>query len=248
MKKAHLYSFVILAIIGIALLTNRAWLRTKASQTVRVLNGKKTVDDRIGQFGAIVKQRLAPEFEAAGVAYPPTNLVLVGLKEEKLLEVWVSSPPKLLKTHPILGASGRMGPKLREGDLQVPEGLYEIESLNPNSRFHLSLRINYPNDFDRAKGCAENRTNLGGDIMIHGNTCSIGCLAMGDEAAEDLFILAAETGIENISVILAPFDFRKYKAMDPTHPLPDWTPALYEEIKRELNTLRIEPTPKPGNS
>ncbi len=103
--------------------------------------------------------------------------------------------------------------------------------------FHLSLRINYPNEFDRQQAKHENRTNLGGDIMIHGSNASIGCLAMGDEVAEDLFILAAETGIENMSVILSPVDFRKRAFPEVTYPLPEWTDVLYEQIKRELSKL-----------
>ncbi|MHC4642127.1 MAG: L,D-transpeptidase family protein, partial [Planctomycetota bacterium] len=128
-------------------------------------------------------------------------------------------------------------PKLKEGDRQVPEGLYRIESLNPNSMFHLSLRINYPNEFDREQAKHENRTNLGGDIMIHGSNVSIGCLAMGDETAEDLFILTAETGIENISVILSPVDFRKSTFPEVTYSLSEWTDVLYEQIKQELSKL-----------
>ena len=99
-------------------------------------------------------------------------------------------------------------PEVERGDMQVPEGLYRIESLNPNSLYHLALRVNYPNQFDKSKGKAEKRNDLGCDIMIHGKNCSIGCLAMGDEAVEELFVLAGETGIENITVILSPVDFR----------------------------------------
>jgi murein L,D-transpeptidase YafK len=143
----------------------------------------------------------------------------------------------LIRTYPILAASGRLGPKLKEGDRQVPEGLYRIESLNPNSMFHLSLRLNYPNEFDRKQARLENRTNLGGDIMIHGSNASIGCLAMGDEAAEDLFILAAETGIDKVTVVLSPVDFRKKVFPKVTYPLPEWTGILYEQIKQELSKL-----------
>ena len=175
---------------------------------IQLVRGKCTVAERVEQYGAAVRERLGPDFARLGVPYPPDALTLVGLKQERRLEVWVSDPPKLLKSYAILAASGTLGPKLREGDRQVPEGLYKIESLNPNSMFHLALRVNYPNAFDREKGRLDNRTDLGCDIMIHGSDCSIGCLAMGDEAAEDLFILAAETGIENISVILSPIDFR----------------------------------------
>ena len=69
--------------------------------------------------------------------------------------------------YPILAASGVLGPKLREGDKQVPEGIYGAEALNPNSKFHLSIRLNYPNTFDRRMAQSDGRTQLGGDIMIH---------------------------------------------------------------------------------
>src|SRR5690606_4961 len=98
---------------------------------------------------------------------------------------------RFVRALPVLAASGRVGPKLQYGDYQVPEGFYRIEALNPNSRFHLALRVNYPNAFDRAEAAREGRTHLGGDIMIHGSNASVGCLAMGDVVSEDLFVLAA---------------------------------------------------------
>jgi murein L,D-transpeptidase YafK len=142
-----------------------------------------------------------------------------------------------IRAYPVRAASGVAGPKLREGDRQVPEGIYKIELLNPNSSYHLSLRVGYPNDFDRAQARKENRTKLGGDIMIHGAAVSIGCLAMGDETAEDLFVLAADTGIEHIKVIFSPVDFRAGKSVPKDVKLPDWTPTLYAEIRTNLVKL-----------
>jgi len=178
--------------------------------SVQALSGEKSVAARIAEFGDAVRARLIGRFRQIGLNYPAKKMVLVGLKQERLLEVWVGdgSSIRFLKTYPILGASGTLGPKLREGDRQVPEGIYKIESLNPNSRFHLALRVGYPNDFDKEKAHRDGRTNLGSDIMIHGGTASVGCLAVGDKPAEDLFVLAAQTGIENVELILAPVDFR----------------------------------------
>ena len=122
----------------------------------------------------------------------------------------------------------------------MPEGVYRIKPLNPNSAFHLALRLRYPNDFDRAMATTEGRDQPGTDIMIHGRDRSIGCLAMGDEAAENLFILAAETGIENIMVILAPADFRHRTLPPDMPPVPPWTAELYEQIRLELAKLRPE--------
>ena len=203
--------------------------------------GAATTTERLATCGASVRSRLAPAFEAAGVPYPPTSFTLIGLKAEKRLELWApdaAGRPRLVKAYPVLAASGGAGPKLREGDRQVPEGLYGIESLNPNSRFHLSLRMDYPNAADRRRAQAEGRTGLGGDIMIHGSDVSIGCLAMGDSAAEELFVLAALTGPKNIRVILSPVDFRRKDEVGLTSSLPAWVPDLYAEIKAELARYR----------
>ena len=165
-------------------------------------------------------------------------MTLIGLKQERELQLYAAGPDgryKLIRSYPILAASGTLGPKLREGDMQVPEGLYRIESLNPNSSFHLSLRVSYPNAFDREQAKAERRTKLGGDIMIHGNAVSIGCIAVGDPAAEDLFVLAAETGLRNIHVILTPVDFRDGKSVPSDASTPQWVGRLYESIKAELS-------------
>lgn len=109
-------------------------------------------------------------------------------KEEKVLELWVAQGEKfvLFKSYPILAASGKLGPKLRQGDRQVPEGFYFVtpRQMNPQSRFHLSFNIGYPNAYDRA----HDRT--GDFIMIHGSDVSIGCLAMGDAAIEEIYTLA----------------------------------------------------------
>jgi len=199
-----------------------------------------TVAERLEEYGTRARTRLSLHFAKQEVFYPPVGLILVGLKQEKILEVHARSGTngfKLIRTYPILAASGKAGPKLREGDRQVPEGIYAIESLNPNSRYHLSLRVNYPNAFDREQARKEKRTNLGGDIMIHGKAVSIGCLAMGDEAAEDLFVLAADTGLKNIKVILAPLDFRDHDVVPGGEKLPPWTAQLYEQVRAELAKL-----------
>jgi murein L,D-transpeptidase YafK len=196
-----------------------------------------SVSQRVETYGEQVRQRLEPAFVAAQVNYPPSEFTLIGLKGEKSLELWAPDKqgrPRLIKTYPILAASGRPGPKLREGDLQVPEGIYAIESLNPNSRFHLSLRVNYPNAEDRRRAREDARTQLGGDIMIHGSDASIGCLAMGDPASEELFVLAALTGPSKIRVILSPVDFRKKAVVTLPVGQPSWVPELHVKIAAEL--------------
>jgi hypothetical protein len=237
LRKIHVFIFLF-AVCAAAFCFQHATLFTIIA---RSMTGEKTVSDRLTEFRNVVHARLEPRFREIGVPYPPRKLILVGLKQERQLEIWVSDGShdlRYLKSYPILAASGTSGPKLKEGDRQVPEGLYKIESLNPNSRFHLALRVNYPNDLDREHARSDGRTNLGGDIMIHGGAASIGCLAMGDPAAEDIFVVAAETGIKNVSVILAPVDFRVRDLPPNSPPSPSWTPELYGEIKKELVPLK----------
>jgi len=197
-----------------------------------------SIAEQLTQYGPVARARLRPYFEKQNLTYPPSQIAFIGLKQEKILEIYARSGTndfKRVRSYPILAASGGAGPKLREGDRQVPEGIYGIESLNPNSRFHLSLRVDYPNAFDREQAAREGRTNLGGDIMIHGSNVSVGCLAMGDEAAEDLFVLAADTGLKNITVILAPVDFRdEHKTVPASAKSPAWMAGLYEKLRTQL--------------
>ncbi len=205
------------------------------------MTGKKTVAERVAQYGEAVRQRLAPRFVQVAVSYPPAKVAFIGIKSDRKLQVWVAGRDqqwKYLKDYPILGMSGVLGPKLREGDRQVPEGLYRVESLNPNSLYHLALRVNYPNADDLARAKEEGRMNPGSDIMIHGNTGSVGCLAMGDQAAEDLFILAAETGVGNLTIILSPVDFRRRDLPDDMPPVPGWTRPLYQSLRKALNDFK----------
>lgn len=212
------------------------------SEIVQHMLGRKTVIDRVAEYGSTARARIKPMFDEAGVCYPPRSVVLLGLKRERVLCVYAAGPTgkyRFIHAYPFHAASGLLGPKMKEGDRQVPEGVYSVEELNPNSRFHLALRVGYPNDFDQARAEAEGRTDLGGDIMIHGGASSVGCLAMGDRAAEDLFVLAAETGIENIKIVIAPVDFRRGERPTRLKYRPKWLPELYADIRNAMEPLPI---------
>lgn len=201
-------------------------------------SNKYTINDRLEEFGSAAQTRLQPHFQKAGIALPPKAISLLVFKDTKRLELYAKDTQavwKPIRVYPIHAASGNLGPKLKEGDRQVPEGIYQIELLNPNSRFHVSLRLNYPNAFDQEMGQAEGRTQLGSDIMIHGNQVSTGCLAMGDVVAEDLFALAAWVGIENMQVVIAPTDFRRSSQPLMDASLPSWTSTLYAKLRAELS-------------
>lgn len=199
-----------------------------------------TVESRLADFGAAVDARWKPWFDRAKVAYPAKRYTWVALKDQKVLRVYAEGSDgalRFIRELPILAASGGLGPKLREGDRQVPEGVYAVESLNPRSLYHVALRVNYPNAADRAVAAQEGRTNLGGDIMIHGKSASIGCLAMGDAGAEDLFTLAARAGCSNLTLIFAPTDFRKNPDFAPPPGSAPWVAARYAEIRRAMERL-----------
>jgi hypothetical protein len=238
LKRIH-FLFAILCLV-IVLIPFRVAFRGKVSGAIQSLKGRRTVADRMAEFGDAVRKRLEPQFKEAGVAYPPKKIQLVGLKQERVLELWAKDGKtdfRHIKTYPFTAASGVLGPKLQEGDLQVPEGLYEIESLNPNSAFHAALRVGYPNKFDKEKGKLDRREFLGSDIMIHGGAGSIGCIAIGDTAVEEVFAVAALAGIQNVSVILSPLDLRIKDFPPRTTNMPPWTPELYAQIQRELKKL-----------
>jgi len=200
---------------------------------------KRTVADALKIYGPDATRRLAPHFARAGLAFPPRELAFLAMKQEKRLEVWArdSGPFRLLKTYPVQAASGRSGPKLREDDRQVPEGLYRVVALNPNSSYHLSLKLNFPNAFDLEHARREGRAEPGSDIFIHGKAVSVGCLAMGDAAVEELFLLAATVWERPVRVVIAPHDPRR-RALDASGPgKPRWTAALYKKIAHAFATF-----------
>lgn len=200
-----------------------------------------TIQQRIDQFGAAAESRLKPWFFKAGVSYPPSDIALVAYKDVRELVVVARSSKRKpwvpVVRYPILAASGKLGPKLREGDKQVPEGNYRAESLNPNSRFHVSIRVGYPDAFDREQGRKDGRTSLGSDIMIHGNAKSIGCLAMGDVAAEELFTLVAKVGTGHTQIVIAPCDLLTKPRPNLGPDAPKWVSKLYDQIEARLKLL-----------
>ena len=207
---------------------------------------KPTIADRVAQYGPPARARLLPYFAAAGVPYPPARFLLLGLKQERELQLYAAGPGQafaFIRSFAILGMSGEIGPKLREGDRQVPEGVYRIVYLNPNSTAHLSLALSYPNPFDRIHAEEEGRENatLGGDIMIHGGADSVGCLAVGDEAAEDLFVLAADADWQHAVVMVSPVDFRTTALPADYRATTDWVNPLYSWLRRELRLLPLPP-------
>ncbi len=126
----------------------------------------------------------------------PDNLriYLRAFKYEKKLELWAKNKEdnqfKRIKVYEICNTSGKLGPKRKQGDRQIPEGFYHIDRFNPVSNFHLSLGINYPNKSDKILGV---KTKLGGDIFIHGSCVTIGCIPIRDNWIKELYIFCVES-------------------------------------------------------
>lgn len=204
------------------------------------LTGRATVEDRLRTYEAGARARLARPLENKGYSYPLNRFTLLVIKDVSRLHLFahdLSGRPVHIKEYVVLAKSGTLGPKLRDGDRQIPEGIYNVDSLNPNSLYHLSLRLDYPNNFDRQMAQRDRRTQLGGDIMIHGKNVSIGCIAIGDPAIEEIFCLAARADIAMAKVIIVPTDWR----VEPFEPKivvgPVWLPELYLMLKTKLDQL-----------
>lgn len=241
-----------LALLGLGvLIAGAAWCDGRGDGRrlwhpwLRAMSPPRSIDSVVASLGPAARERLRPHFERARVAYPPASVALLAFKSERMLELWAASSdggPRFVRRYAVLAASGGPGPKLREGDLQVPEGRYRVLWLNPNSSYHLSLKLDYPNAFDQAQARRDGRTRLGGDIFIHGRAVSIGCLALGDEAIEELFVLAADVGVAHVSALVAPLDFRARDLRDDQR-RPDlpWLDGLYDELRRELRRYPSAP-------
>lgn len=158
-----------------------------------------------------VRRRLAPPMKkllrASGFDLGDAVFIRI-FKETRELELWLRSETSprfhLWKIYHVSAMSGKLGPKLAEGDCQAPEGFYDVtaEALNPESDFHLSFNIGFPNEFD----VASERT--GSWIMVHGGDASVGCFAMTDPVIEEIYLIAEAAlrkGQSSFAVHVFPF-------------------------------------------
>jgi len=164
------------------------------------------------------EEALKKEFEKKGLTYPAKYIFLRSFKLDSELEIWVKNSAsdtfRLFKSYRVCTLSGKMGPKRKEGDRQVPEGFYYINDFNPNSNYHLSLGLNYPNYSDKILSDAK---KPGGEIYIHGSCLTIGCIPLTDEFIEEVYILAVNAknaGQDFIPVHVYPVKFGNTRSMD----------------------------------
>ena len=201
---------------------------------------KQSVESIAEKYSSKVEISLKNAFEKTQIDSTDFEMAILAFKKEQILEVAVRKNEtenwKLLKKYPFTAFSGKIGPKLKNGDKQIPEGIYQMEYLNPNSKYHLSIKVNYPNAFDEEKAKQDGRTDLGGDIMIHGKRVTIGCIPVGDENIEEIFILATKTKNKHFQIIIAPHDFRTNKTFPKIEAI-SWENELYENISKELTNF-----------
>lgn len=138
------------------------------------------------------------------------ELFIAAYKLEGKVEIWLKTAKQtkftFFKSYNFCEHSGTLGPKVIEGDLQTPEGFYKINVFNPMSNFHLSLGVDYPNAVDRVRTGKNRRT--GGDIYIHGNCVTVGCIPLTDDKIKEVYVLGVEArnyGQANIPVYIFPF-------------------------------------------
>jgi murein L,D-transpeptidase YafK len=205
-------------------------------------------NERITEVRARVEPSLKEELATAGFTLGDAAFIRI-FKESRELELWLepkgSTEFKLWKSWPIVAMSGKLGPKLKEGDGQAPEGFYEVQAkaLNPQSDFHLSFNVGYPNAFDQAQG------RTGSFIMVHGNKVSIGCFAMTDAVIEPIYLVleaALNNGQASVPVHIFPFrmtEERMARAETEKAPWLDFWRTLREGFTRFEQT-RVPPTPR----
>lgn len=154
---------------------------------------------------------LKRQFAARNLKWPAKYVYIRSFKYDSELEVWVRNSLteefKLFKTYKVCALAGTVGPKRMQGDFQVPEGVYYINEFNPNSAFHLSLGLSYPNASDKI---LSDSLQPGGDIYIHGSCVTTGCIPITNPQIEELYILASyakSAGQDFIPVHIFPVRF-----------------------------------------
>jgi len=198
MKQKKVFALLILMLLQLQVL-----FYSVASSKNSGFKARQLLSSRVRTAYSEKEAVIKSVFEDRNVEYPPEEIFLRIFKrvyengswtEPGELELWArdrkSSIFTHIKTYRICSSSGALGPKRRAGDGQVPEGFYAITSFNPASSFYLSLKVGYPNASDKILGV---RGNLGGDIYIHGNCVTVGCIPMTDDIIKELYVAAVDT-------------------------------------------------------
>jgi murein L,D-transpeptidase YafK len=201
------YFFTLIVLIGLAFCANGQYsfvdYQKSFAKTADVFRRKEDT--------------LRKQFELKKLQWPAKYVYIRSFKYDSELEVWVKNSAKesfkLFKTYKICAMAGSLGPKRIQGDYQVPEGFYYINEFKPNSAYHLSLGLNYPNAADKL---LSDSLTPGGDIYIHGSCVTEGCIPINNEQIEELYIItsyARAMGEEYIPVHIFPVQFNNTRSV-----------------------------------
>lgn len=229
----------VFVLLSLALAALALWPLAGRSVMARIVS-EPMHSDRAAAAARRVRPELERDLAAVGLRFGDPVFLRI-FKHERELELWMKhgAAYALFRTYPICTYSGALGPKLRQGDGQSPEGFYSVgpAQLNPTSQFHLAFNLGYPNAYDRALG------RNGDFLMVHGNCVSIGCYAMGDAQIEQIYTLldaALRGGQSRADVHVFPFRFDH-------PPQADWRRQAWGEFWGDLEKgfLAFERTHKP---
>lgn len=189
-----------------------------------------------------ILSRLKKPMAAAQVDYPPKAVRLAVFKEERKAELWLPDNAgkwRFIKAYDFTAMSGKQGPKIYYGDLQIPEGIYGIDSMGLSREYHLALHVDYPNAFDKAMLELEGRDigYVSTGINVHGGAVSYGCVVIGNRNIEEFFLLAYSAGKTNTQVYIFPHDTKR-NAPDFKHCAE--CPVWYGDLTRQLAAVLPE--------
>ena len=209
MSKLIRYSFIIIFIFAfsIQLVSAQSSFVSEKKISFKVVSGLDAKEEL-----------LQKEFKAKGLEWPARYIYIRSFKYDGQLEIWAKDNDKekykLFKTYRVCMQSGALGPKRMQGDYQVPEGFYYINEFNPNSAYHLSLGLNYPNTSDKI---LSDPLRPGNGIYIHGSCVSVGCIPVTDSDIEEIYLIASAAkanGEEFIPVHIFPYRYNKKKSLE----------------------------------
>lgn len=227
-----------LAILGALWSIGIAWPLTEGYPSLLHWLGDRIIANSEPRFD---REQLRADLVAAGFVLGDEAHIRI-FKQEKRLEVWMRKDGgryALFRGYDICKFSGGLGPKLREGDRQSPEGFYRVglAQLNPASRHHLSFNLGFPNAYDRQLG------RTGSALMVHGGCSSIGCYAITDEKVDEVYAIveaALNNGQPAIDVHAFPFRMTETALVAEAHNL--WMP-YWRNLKQGFDLFERDGTP-----
>lgn len=201
----------------------------------------------IKAYGPQIRARLKKALDAANVPYPPKAVRLAVFKAERKTELWLPDRDGIwvhVKDYAFSATSGTQGPKVYFADLQIPEGIYDIDSMALSAQYHLALHLNHPNEYDMAMVELEGRDPafMSTGIYVHGGAISYGCVVIGNRNIEEVFLLTYVAGQENTKVYIFPHDTNRRKPEFRQCPgCPLWYGDLLHRLSRVIREFDRPP-------